>query len=182
MRGITIDLELHPMYIDFLKLDMPLDEKGNIFASERHKIGSLIKILLRRPLKIKCLNIDPDNLITFVLPAYSDINLTSKNHITEKGRRLLASKIRSHFYYSMYWFISDMTRKGSTEIRTNIVLFCEEYEIDDSHYKINTLEVEYRRYRIRTKNGKNIQKITSVLAAFFSIFIHLGVCMLSNAI
>lgn len=175
--GMTIQIELHPMYVDFLRHTMGPSKNGRVFASEKHRIGLLIKNLLRkRPANAINPFIKQDQAIEFILPSYTDIDNSCRNYISPTSRRVIASKIRSYFYFELHEFIIEMKKAGIIELRSIIVMFCEQFEIDEDNYKVNTLEREYARYRERLEIVKKTRKITSVLSLFLSIsclfFVH----------
>ena len=180
-RGMTIKLQTHPMYADFIRHQMRTDDQGKVFASEKHKIGLLIKNLLRnRPegARDPKFTDEPDRLVTleFILPDYTDIDTTYRNYISNNSRRIIASKIRSHFYFELHEHIEEMQKAGVKEMRAIMIHFCELFEIGEDHYKTNTLEREYARYRDKVKIVKERRKITSVLMMFLSISTPLSVC------
>ena len=179
--GITVKVELHPMYIDFIRHDMCRDEKKRVFASTKHPIGLLLKNLLRnRPQN--CLDDLTANgpHVEFVLPDYTDINNEYKNYLSENGRRMLVKKIKSHFYYELHEFIVEMKTAGVPEMRSIVVLFCEQHEIDEDNYKVNTLEREYARYRNKQEKVKKMKKLSSAFSLFLSLFCPLSVHLLSE--
>lgn len=169
-NGMTIKVRIHPMYIDFVKHLMGQDDKGRVFASENHTLGLLIKNLLRtQPESPPKIHFIPGEFIEFVLPTYEEINTLYRNYISATSEKIIASKIRKRFYYEMHDFIVEMHSIGITEKRKAIILFCEQFEILEDHYKANSLEREYKRSREKEKFMKKRAKIASSLAAVLSI-------------
>lgn len=169
-NGMTIKVRMHPMYIDFVKHLMGCDEKGMVFASENEPIGMLIKNLLRtQPESPKKITYTKDEYIEFTLPNYNDVNTFYRNYISETAEKVIAMKIRKRFYYEVHEFIIDMHSSGLTEKRSAIILFCEQFEIKEDHYKANSLEIEYRRSRKKQKKLEKSRKIASPFASILSI-------------
>jgi len=169
-NGMTIKVRIHPMYIDFVKHLMGADEKGCVFASEDQTLGMLIKNLLRtQPESPKKITYIEGEYIEFILPNYNDVNTFYRNYISETAEKLIASKIRKRFYYEVHEFIIDMHSSGFTEKRSAIILFCEQFEIKEDHYKANSLEIEYRRSRKKQKKLEKSRKIASLFATVLSI-------------
>lgn len=170
-KGITVKLGMHPMYADWTKHVYGADTRGMILASERHAPGLLIKNLLRtQPPKPSKRMYTAGEFVEFILPNYDDVDTLSRNYISENSEKLFYSKIRRLFYYDLHNFIEEMTNSGCAEIRWIIVLFAEAREIDEEHYKVNTLEREYRRFLYKQKNHKKTKNISSAFTARFSFF------------
>ena len=170
-KGMTIRVRMHPMYADFLKNQFGMNEKNQVFATERDPLGKLIKNLLRtNPEKQEKREYCKDAFVEFILPQYEDINTDYRNYISENSERIIASKAKSRFYYELHNFIIEMDASGLTELRRVIILFAEQFEIKETSYKINSLEREYRRYRYRLEIVKKTRKIASCLEAFLSLF------------
>ena len=171
-KGMTVRVRMHPQYADFLKNEFGTNDKHQVFATERHPIGKLIKNLLRtNPSTPDKRDYARGAYIEFILPDYEDINTDYRNYLSLNSERIIASKIKSRFYYELHEFIIEMAGSGLTELRRVILLFCEQFGIDESHYKINTLEREYRRYRYRIEIVKKTRKIASSLEAFLFLFL-----------
>ncbi len=173
---MTIRVRMHPMYADFIKNDFGINNKQQVFATERHPIGRLIKNLLRtNPVNPEKREYCRNAYIEFILPNYEDVNTDYRNYISLNAERIIASKAKSRFYYELHYFIINMEASGLTEIRRVIITFCEQFEINEHHYKINSLEREYRRYRERVEIVKKTRKIASSLEAFISLLIPITV-------
>lgn len=167
---MTIRVRTHPMYVDFVKHIMGDEKTDRIFASESEPIGMLIKNLLRLPpLKPQKVTYHPEEFIEFTLPTYNDVNTMYRNYISETAEKIIAAKIRKRFYYELHEFVVEMNRVGITEVRKAIILFCEQFEINEDHYKLNTLERDYRRSRDKQKYVKKRIKIASSFAAILSL-------------
>jgi hypothetical protein len=171
-QGMTIRVRMHPMYADFIKNDFGVNEKQQVFASERHIIGRLIKNLLRtNPTIQEKREYYRKAYVEFIIPDYDDVNTDYRNYISENSERIIASKVKSWFYYELHNFIMSMEECGLTEIRRVIMMFCEQFKIDDQSFKINSLEREYRRYRERVEIVKKTRRIASSFEAFLSFMI-----------
>lgn len=171
MNGMTIKVRIHPMYADFVKHVFGANAKGQVFASEKHAIGLLIKNLLRKqPEKFKKIDYLPGTYIEFILPNYEDVNTASRNYISENSEQIIASKIRSRFYYELHDWIITMHGSGITEKRRAIMLFCETFEISEDNVKANSLERAYKRSRDKEEIVKKTKKIASLFMAFLSVF------------
>lgn len=169
-NGMTIRVRMHPMYVDFIKHMLGTNNKGQIFATEKNPIGLLIKNLLRtRPEKTQRIDYTESEYIEFILPNYDDVNTDYRNYISENSERIIASKIRARFVYELHDWIMTMHGSGITEKRRAILLFCETFEISEDHYKLNSLEREYKRSRDKEKIMKKTRKIASSLLAFLSV-------------
>ena len=170
-QGMTIRVRCHPMYADFIKSEFGSNDKGQVLATERHPIGRLIKNLLRtNPCNPDKREYCRNNYVEFILPDYDDVNTDYRNYISLNAERIIASKIKARFYYELHDYIIELSGSGLTEIRRIITCFCEQFEIDEVNYKINSLEREYRRYRERLETVKKTRKIASSLEAFLSLF------------
>ena len=169
-NGMTIRVRLHPMYVDFIKHVLEANQKGQIFASEKNPLGLLIKNLLRtRPEKNPKISYTEGEYVEFILPNYDDVNTDYRNYISENSERIIASKIRARFVYELHDWIVTMYGSGISEKRRAILLFCETFEISEDHYKLNSLEREYKRSRDKEKIMKKTRKIASSLMAFLSV-------------
>lgn len=169
MGNMTVKIRMHPAYADFIKFDFDSDENGRVFATERKPIGLLIKNLLSlQPENAVKRDYEKDAYIEFTLPYYKDINIQYRNYISLASERLIAKKIKNQFYFELNEFILETFGAGHEEFRSAIVLFCEQMEIRETSYKINTIEKEYRRYRSRQKTAKKAHKMSSTLMALFS--------------
>jgi len=168
---------MHPMHADFTRHVLDANKHGQVFASEKHPFGLLIKNLLRsQPRNPPKINYDSTSFVEFILPAYDDINNEFRNYISENSERIIASKIRSRFNYELHDFVMEMKGSGLTEIRRAIILFCETMEISEDSFKSNSLEREYKRYRDRLEFVKKTKKIASCFEAFLSFVCPLLVC------
>lgn len=175
--GMTIRVRMHPMHADFTKHVLDANKQGQVFASEKHPFGLLIKNLLRpQPRNPPKINYDFGSYVEFILPQYDDINRDYITYISENSERIIASKIRSRFNYELHEFVMSMKGSGLTEIRRIILLFCETMEIKEESFKYNSLEREYKRYRDRLEIVKKTRKIASCLEAFLSFICPLLVC------
>lgn len=175
--GMTVRVRMHPMYADFTRHVLDANKQGQVFASEKHPFGLLIKNLLRTQPRIQPkINYDPGAFVEFILPSYDDVNTEYRNFISENSERIIASKIRSRFNYELHEWVMSMKGSGLKEIRRSILLFCETMEIREESYKYNSLEREYKRYRDRLEIVKKTRKITSCFEAFLSIVCPLLVC------
>ncbi len=171
-KGMTVRVRMHPQYADFLKNEFGTNDKHQVFATERHPIGKLIKNLLRtNPANPDKREYARDAYIEFILPEYEDINTDYRNYLSLNSERIIASKIKSRFYYELHQFIIEMAGSGLIELRRVVILFCEQFGIDESNFKTNTLEREYRRYRYRTEIVKKTRKIASSMEAFLFLFV-----------
>ena len=168
---------MHPMHADFTRHVLEANKNGQVFASEKHPFGLLIKNLLRsQPRYPTKINYDAGSYVEFILPAYDDVNNEFRNYISENSERIIASKIRSRFNYELHEFVMSMKGSGLTEIRRIILLFCETMQIDEESFKYNSLEREYKRYRERLEIVKKTRKIASCFEAFLSIMCPIFVC------
>ena len=168
-KGMTIRVRMHPMYADFIKNDLGVNDKHQVFASERDPLGRLIKNLLRtNPVNPDKREYCRNAYVEFILPDYEDVNTDYRNFISENSERIIASKIKSRFYFELHEFIIDMFGSGLKEIRRAIIVFCEQFNINEQNYKVNSLEREYRRYRERLEIVKKTRKIASSFEAFIS--------------
>lgn len=171
-EGMTVRIRMHPMYADFIKNQLGVNEKNQVFATERDPLGKLIKNLLRtNPKNPDKREYCKDAHVEFLLPDYEDIFNDYRNYISESGEKIIASKCKSRFYYELHDFIIEMSGSGLTELRWSIQLFCEQFGIKETSYKANSLEREYRRYRQRTEIVKKTRKIASSLDALFVLFV-----------
>ena len=103
-----------------------------------------------------------------------------RNYISENSEQIIASKIRSRFYYELHDWIITMQGSGLVEKRRAITLFCETFEIAEDHFKSNSLERAYKRSRDKEEIYKKTKKIASVFAAFLSVFCPLTNCILAQ--
>ncbi len=175
--GMTIRVRMHPMHADFTKHVLEANKQGQVFASEKHSFGLLIKNLLRlQPRNPPKINYDTGAYVEFILPNYDDVNTDHRNYISENSERIIASKIRLRFNYELHEFVMAMKGSGLNEFRRAILLFCETMEIKEESFKYNSLEREYKRYRDRLEIVKKTRKITSCFEAFLSFVCPLLVC------
>ncbi|MGV8094495.1 MAG: hypothetical protein AB2L24_21790 [Mangrovibacterium sp.] len=171
-KGMTIRVRMHPMYADFIRNQLGVNEKDQVFATERDPLGKLIKNLLRtNPPTPAKREYNKDAFIEFILPDYEDVFNDYRNYISESGEKIIAAKCKSRFYYELHDFIIEMSGSGLTELRWSIQLFCEQFGIKETSYKANSLEREYRRYRQRTEIVKKTRKIASSLDTLFVLFV-----------
>jgi len=181
MNGMTIKVRIHPMYADFIKHAFGANSKGQVFASEKHAIGILIKNLLRtQPEHPRKTDYEPGTYIEFIIPEYGDVNTMYRNYISENSEQIIASKIRARFYYELHDWIITMRGSGLLEKRRAITLFCETFEISEDHVKSNTLERAYKRSRDKEEIYKKTKKIASVFMAFLSVFCPLTNCIIAQ--
>lgn len=165
-----------PMYADWIRNVYEANEHGKVFASERKPLGVLIKNLLRnQPKEFKPRHVERGKFVEFILPDYSEIDTSHKNYISENSERVIQGKIRSLFYYDLNDFVIEMSNNGVKEVRRIISLWCEQREISEDHFKINTLERERRRTLAKQKNFQNTRKMASVFALFLSFMLPLFV-------
>lgn len=175
--GMTVRVRMHPMYADFTRHLMEANKQGQVFASEKHPFGLLVKNLLRtQPRFPQKISYDAGAYVEFILPSYDDLNTEYRNYLSENSERIISSKIRSRFNYELHQFIMEMDGSGLTQIRRSILLFCETFEIQEESYKYNSLEREYKRYRDRLEIVKKTRKIASCLELFLSLVCPLFVC------
>lgn len=168
--GMTVRVRMHPMYADFTRHVLEANKQGQVFASEKHPFGLLVKNLLRTQPRIQSkISYNAGAYVEFILPRYDDINNESRNYISENSERIIASKIRSRFNYELHEWVMSMKGSGLKEIRRSILLFCESMEISEESFKYNSLERDYKRYRDRLEIVKKTRKITSCLEAFLSL-------------
>jgi len=169
MKGMTVRVRMHPMYVDFIKNEFGANEKGQVFASEKHPVGKLIKNLLRTnpavPVKQEY---DGNDYVEFILPEYGNVNTDYRNYLSKNSENIISTKIKSRFYFKLHYFIIEINKSGLIEIRRIIILFCERFGIKEDSYKLNSLEKEYRRYKNRTHFVKKTKEIASVFSAFLS--------------
>jgi len=171
MNGMTIKVRIHPMYADFVKHIFGANAKGQVFASEKHAIGLLIKNLLRtQPEHPPKIYYEPESFIEFILPNYEDVNTQYRNYISKTAEQVIASKIRNRFYYELDDWIITMRDSGLLEKRRAINLFCETMELSEDHVKSNSLERAYKRSMDKQENRKKMKKIASSFMAFLSFF------------
>lgn len=171
MNGMTIKVRIHPMYADFIKHAFDANHKGQVFASEKHPLGQLIKNLLRtQPEHPRKTDFEPGTYVEFILPNYDDVNTQYRNYISENSEQIIASKIRSRFYYELHDWIITMRESGLVEKRRAITLFCETFGISEDHVKANSLERAYKRSRDKEEIYKKTKKIASLFLFFLSVF------------
>lgn len=180
MKDMTVRIRMHPMYADFIKFDFGSNDKDQVFATESKPIGLLLKtMLIRQPFNASKREYNKDSYVEFILPDYTEVNTEYRNYVSEPSEAFIAKKIKNQFYYELTEFFIALLDKNVDEIRTIITMFCEQFEIDSSHYKINTIEREFRRYRDRQKIVRKTKKMSSVLSALFSFIYPLFILSVS---
>jgi len=164
--GITIKIELDPIYVDYCKHHLKADEQGRLFASEKTTIGQALKSLLnKRP--ASGVEPDPKTGLTFVIPDYRDIKPEYYNYLSKNSRKIFADFLRKQFLFEMHKHIRDLHNSGYTEIKGALIHFLEQHNISPDSYNYETLKKEYYRYRLK-KKAKNTKKLTSLFLSVLS--------------
>ena len=182
MKGITVKIDLHQKYVDYIK-SIYHDKKmnnGTIFASEKKDIGLLIKSLLAKPPKdyadIKEKITEP--YIEFTLPAYTDFNTMYRYYLSENSKKIIRKFIRKRFYFDMHSHMKVLHNAGVDEIKACIIHFFELNSIEESKQNYESSKKEYYRYRSRIKQ----RKLTNISSVFLGLLSFLGTLIVLFAV
>lgn len=172
MKGITVKIELHQKYVNYIKSiynDKKMND-GTIFASQKKDIGLLIKSLLAKdPNNFKEMELT-DPYVEFTLPAYTDINTIYRHYLSENSKKIIRKFIRNRFYFDLHSHIKALHGAGVDEIKACIIHFFELNGIEDNKQNYESSKKEYYRYRNRIKQ-KKLGNICSVFLGLLSFIV-----------
>ena len=134
-----------------------------IVADRKNRLSSLIRPLLQSPpgdYKMQ------DGNLQIKLPYYKDVNVFSRNHLSEYRQSIVSGSINDDFLVDFFNFMN-RAYLGSPEpgirkrMNEAIVKFCDEYEIGSGKDIHETLRKKYYRYRKKYyKTSKKSSLIT----------------------